>query len=73
MFKNGGKTHQEEKLLIAVYGHCEADRGCAHLTRTEVEVQEGGGIKHTVHLRAHRHTQTHTVSMVNTYIQQNVK
>lgn len=47
------KTHQEEILFVAVHRHCEAERRGAELTRAVVQVQEGGGVKHTVHLHTH--------------------
>lgn len=48
------KTHQEEILFITVHCDREAERSSGDLTRAAVQGQEGGAVKHTVHL----HTQT---------------
>lgn len=45
------ETHQEEILFITVHSDCQAGGGGADQTRTVVQIQEGSGVKHTVHLQ----------------------
>lgn len=56
------RTHQEEILFITVHCDYEAERSGVHITRTSVQIQEGGGIKHTIHLHTHK-TQTQQIKV----------
>lgn len=51
IFKVRVDTNQEEVLLVAVHGHSQTGGGGIHPVRSAVQIQEGGGVEHSIHLR----------------------
>lgn len=48
-------TNQEEILLIAVNEHSQTGGGGIQPVRSAVQIQEGGGVEHSIHLRKQTH------------------